>query len=105
MCSLLLLLTISLELIAHYDKSRPSCLSWLLSSSCTLTEAMSGKLQGSFESRFGGSEKNYFFKDSKMTVVDECKWGKLVSYFLNNAAKTAWAQDIRKCSNQACLSV
>ena len=50
-----------------------------------------GKFQGSGESRFGGSEKDrYFLKIPKWQhkLVRDYKRGKLVSYFLNNAAKT-----------------
>ena len=49
------------------------------------------KFQGSEESRFGDSEKDrYFFKTPKWQHkhVRDYKRGKLVSYFLNNAAKT-----------------
>ena len=49
------------------------------------------KFQGSGESRFGGSEKDrYFLKIRKKQDkhVQGYKQGKLVSYFLNNAAKT-----------------
>ena len=48
-------------------------------------------LMCSLESRFIGSEKNrYFLKISKWQhkLVRDCKRGKLVSYFVNNAAKT-----------------
>ena len=50
-----------------------------------------GKFQGSGESRFSGSEKDrYFLKFPKWQdkFVWNYKRGKLVSYFLNNAAKT-----------------
>ena len=50
-----------------------------------------GKFQGSGKSRFGSSEKDwYFLKIPKWQhkLVQNYKWGKLVSYFLNNAAKT-----------------
>ena len=50
-----------------------------------------GKFQGSGESRFDGSEKDrYFLKIPKWQHkhVRDYKRGKLVSYFLNNAAKT-----------------
>ena len=50
-----------------------------------------GKFQGSGESRFDGSEKDrYFLKIPKWQnkFVRDYKRGKLVSYFLNNAAKT-----------------
>ena len=50
-----------------------------------------GKFQEFGESRFGGSEKDrYFLKILKWwrKLVRDYKRGKLVSYFLNNAAKT-----------------
>ena len=50
-----------------------------------------GKFQGSGKSRSGGSEKDrYFLKIPKWQhkLVRDYKRGKLVSYFLNNAAKT-----------------
>ena len=50
-----------------------------------------GKFQGSGESRFGGSEKiRYFLKIPKWQdkLVRNYKRGKLVSYFLNDGAKT-----------------
>ena len=50
-----------------------------------------GKFQESGETRFGGSENDrVFLKISKWQhkLVRDNKWGKLVSYFLNNAAKT-----------------
>ena len=50
-----------------------------------------GKTQGSGKSRFGGSEKDrYFSKTPKWQHkhVRDYKRRKLVSYFLNNAAKT-----------------
>ena len=50
-----------------------------------------GKFQEFGESRFGGSEKDrYFLKILKRQhkLVRDYKRGKLVSYFLNNAAKT-----------------
>ena len=56
-----------------------------------LTETMSRKLQWSSQSRFGGSEKDcYFLKIPKWQhkLVRDYKRRKLVSYFLNNAAKT-----------------
>ena len=49
------------------------------------------KLQGSDKSRFGGSENNrYILKIPKWQhkLVQDCKRGELVSYFLNDAAKT-----------------
>ena len=50
-----------------------------------------GKFQGSGESRFGGSEKDrYFLKIPKWQHkhVRDYKREKLISYFLNDAAKT-----------------
>ena len=50
-----------------------------------------GKFQGSRKSRFCGIEKDfYFLKIPKWQHehVWDYEWGKLVSYFLNNAAKT-----------------
>ena len=52
---------------------------------------MSRKFQGSGESRFGSSEKDgYFLKIPKWQhkFVQNYNQGKLVSYFLNNGAKT-----------------
>ena len=49
------------------------------------------KFSGSGENKFGGSEKDrYFLKIPKWQhkLVWDYKRGKLVSYFLNNAAKT-----------------
>ena len=63
----------------------------LLFSVCSLTEIMPMKFQGSGEYRFGLSEKDrYFLKTPKWKhkLVWENKRGKLVSYFLDNAAKT-----------------
>ena len=59
---------------------------------------MSREFQGSSEGRFGGSEKDlYFSKISKWQhkLVQDYKPGNLVSYFLNNAAKTSWAKNFR----------
>ena len=53
-------------------------------------EENSGRFQG-FGQRFGSSEKDcYFLKILKWQhkLARDCKQGKLVSYFLNNAAKT-----------------
>ena len=50
-----------------------------------------GKFQGTGESRFGGSEKNLYFLNipkRQHKLVWDYKQGNLVSYFLNNAAKT-----------------
>ena len=60
---------------------------------CSLIETIeenSGRFQG-FGQRFGSSEKDcYFLKILKWQhkLARDCKQGKLVSYFLNNAAKT-----------------
>ena len=48
------------------------------------------RFQGSSESRFGGSEKDRYFLEIpkwQHKFVRNYKRGKLVSYFLNNAAK------------------
>ena len=87
-CSLLLLLTISLQLAARYDKSLPSLLVFAVA---VLQKPCQGKFQRSGKSRFGSSERNcYFLKIPKWQhkPVREYKQRKLVSYFLNNAAKT-----------------
>ena len=50
-----------------------------------------GKFQGSGESRFGCSEKDHYFMKIPQWQhkhVRDYKQGKLVSYFLNNAAET-----------------
>ena len=66
----------------------------LLSSTQVLQKPCQGnfaKFQGSGKSRFGGSEKDrYFLKIPKWQHkhVRDYKRRKLVSYFLNNAAKT-----------------
>ena len=99
MYSLVLLLTISLQLVASYSHSKcvPSLLvllSSLHSYICSHTETCQGnfeKIQESGQSRFGGSEKEcYFLKIPKWQykLVWDYKQGKLVSYFINNAAKT-----------------
>ena len=59
---------------------------------------MSKNIQRSSESRFGGSEKDlYFSKILKWhhKLVRDYKPGNLISYFLNNAAKTSWAKNFR----------
>ena len=56
----------------------------------------SGKFQRSGESRFGSSEKDRkFLKILKwrQELARFYKWGKLVSYFLNNAANTCLYND------------
>ena len=93
MCSLVLLLTISLQLVASYNRWPPSLLAFA-SFLCSLTDTMSknfGKFQEFGVSKFDGPEKDrYFLKILKWQhkLVRDYKQGKLVSYFLNNAAKT-----------------
>ena len=98
MCSLVLLLTFSSQLLASYNRCLPSLLAFTclyLTYICSLTETMSRKFvkfQEFGESRFGGSEKDcYFLKILKWQhkLVRDYKRGKLVSYFLKNAAKTS----------------
>ena len=104
MCSLVLLLTIFLQLVASYSHSKclPSLLvlclhSYALRLQSCHTETSSkcqvnfGTFQESGESRFGGSEKDlYFLKTRKWQhkLLRDYKRGKLASYFLNNVAKT-----------------
>ena len=92
----LLILTISLQLVAS-SKCLPSLLvftSLLRFTFAVLQKPCQGnfeKFQGSGESRFSGSEKDrYFLKIPKWQhkLVRDYKRGKLVSYFLNYAAKT-----------------
>ena len=91
MCSLLSLLTFSLQLVASYTVSAfHLCLPLLYSDICSLTETMPWKFEGSGEISFGGSEKDcYFSKILKLQhkLVREYKREKLVPCFLNNAAK------------------
>ena len=93
MCSLVLLLTISLQLVASYNRWPPSLLAFA-SFLCSLTDTMSknfGKFQEFGVSKFDGPEKDrYFLKILKWQhkLVRDYKRGKLVSYFLNNAPKT-----------------
>ena len=86
-----------LELVASCCKFLPSLL--IFTSVLRITIAVLqkpcqgnfGNFQGSGESRFGGFEKDrYFLKIPKWQhkFVWDYKRGKLVSYFLNNAAKT-----------------
>ena len=100
MCSLVLLLTISSQLVASY--SVPSIFASLyftlvlslLRSMQVVQKPCQGnfwRFQGSGESRFCVSEKDrYFLKIPKWKHkhVRDYKRGNLVSYFLNNAAKT-----------------
>ena len=102
MCSLVLPLTISLQLVASYNMYLPSLLVFFTSlhfTSLHITLAVLqkpcqrnfGKLQGSGESRFGGSEKDHYFlkiPQWQHKLVLDYKRGKLVSYFLNDTAKT-----------------
>ena len=90
-----LLLTISLQLVAIYSKCLPSLLVFTLRITFAALQKQCqgyfGKSQGSGESRFGGFEKDrYFLKIPKWqhNLVRNYKRGKLVSYFLNNGAKT-----------------
>ena len=101
MCSLVLLLTISLWLVEkcsylasvfhiclHTSTSLLRITYPVLQKSC---QANFSKFQGSRESRFDGFKKDCYFlkipkwKDKPVLVY---KQGKLVSYFLNNAIKT-----------------
>ena len=93
MCSLVLLLTISLRLVASCNR----CLSHVLHHICSLIvlrkpcQENFGKFQEFCESSFGGSEKDSYFLNIlkwQYKLAWNYKWGKLVSYFLNNAAKT-----------------
>ena len=90
MCSLVLLLTISLQLVASYNRWPPSLLAFA-SFLCSLTDTMSknfGKFQEFGVSKFDGPEKDrYFLKILKWQhkLVRDYKRGTLVSYFLNNA--------------------
>ena len=91
MFSLLLLLTISLQLVVSYRKSSFHLyLFSLLSNRCCLTEIMARNFPGPSKSRFGDSEKElYILKIPKLQhkLVREYKVGELVSHFLNNVAK------------------
>ena len=84
-----------LQLVASSCMCLPSLLvPSLLRSTQVLQKPCQGnfeKFQGSGKSRFGSSEKDrYFLKIPKWQHkhVWDYKRGKLVSYFLNNAAKT-----------------
>ena len=95
---LVLLLTISLQLVASYTMCFLSLLVFtsvwsLLSHTQVLQKPCQGnfrKFQGSGQSRFGSSEDCYFLNIPRWQhkLVWDYKRGKLVSYFLNNAAKT-----------------
>ena len=97
MCSFVLLLIISLRLVTSCGKCLPSWLlfNWLLRITfAVLQKPCQGnfwKFQGLGKSRFGCFEKDcYFLKIPKWQheFVRNFKRGKLISYFLNNAAKT-----------------
>ena len=99
MCSLVLLLTISLQLVASYNRCLPiisACLHFIIThyTFAVLEKPCQGnfrKFQELSKSRFGGSERDrYFLKILKWQhkLVRDYKWGMLVSYFLNNAVKT-----------------
>ena len=89
MCSLLLLLTISLQLVPSYSKCLPSLLVFFsllqlqllvsLFLCCNLTETIPENI------KFGGPEKDFFFF-------------KFQNMFI-------WAKNFREHWNQACLSV
>ena len=97
MCFLVLLLTFSLQLVVSYRKyllflyiftSLLRIAFTVLQKPC---QKIFGKFQGSGESRFVSSEKDCFFlKIPKWQhkLVRDYKRGTLVTYFLNNAAKT-----------------
>ena len=106
-----LLLTISLATTgSNYSTSIYSrcLLSLLVTSLWCITSALQKpchgnfrKFQGSGKSRFGGSERDrYFLKIPKWwhKLVRNDKRGKLVSYFLNNAAKT-WLYGLKISEN------
>ena len=110
-CSLLLLLTIFLQLVAtklamekafHFYHS-----SSLLSSSYSLTKTMPRRFQGPGKRRHGGSKKHrYFFKIPKgqHELVREYKVGFLFyKYCCQNMF--IWAVNLREFLNQPCLSV
>ena len=96
MCSLVLLFTISLQLVASYNKYIPSLLAFT-SFLCIKFAVLQKPCQENFwkfpdfgDSRFGRSEKDrYFLKILKWEhkLVRDYQRGKLVSFFLNNAVK------------------
>ena len=96
LCSLVLLLTTSFQLLASYKRCLPSaCLHLFLRLTFAVLQKPCQenfvKFQEFYESRFGGSENDrYFLKILKWQykLVRDYKLGKLVSYFLNNAAET-----------------
>ena len=91
MCSLLLSLTISLQLVAALLSNFHPCLPLLLCNSCSLMETMLRKFQGAGNSRFGSFEKDLYSLNIlkwQHKVVPKFKRGKFSFNFLNNAAKT-----------------
>ena len=94
----MLLLTISLQLVASYNRGLPITSAFLHFIIAHYTFVVLEKpCQGNFEKcqefgeRSGGSEKyRYFLKIIKWQhkIVRDYKRGKVVSYVLNNAAKT-----------------
>ena len=104
MCSIVLLLTIFFQLSNCQQATTGTfhhCLPSLIRTHLFLRLTFAvlqkpcqenfGKFQEFGESRFGGSQKDrYFLKILKWQhkLVRDYKRGKLVSYFLNNAAKT-----------------
>ena len=95
MCTLVLLLTISVQLVESCVASQqvPSTpfSSITFAALQKLCQRNFRKFHGSCKSRFGGSEKDcYFLKIPKWQhkLVWVYKRGKLISYFLDNAAKT-----------------
>ena len=98
MCSALLLLTVSSQLVASF-----SFLVWrkwfqsllvlfvIHSYACILTETMPRIFQGYSECRFHGSENDrYYLKIAKSQHkhAQENKRGRWITYFLDNTAKT-----------------
>ena len=90
MCSLILLLTISLQLIASFSMCLPSLLVFTLILRIKFAVLQKPcqrnfeKFQGTGVSRFRGSEKDrYFLKIPKWEhkFVQDYKRGKLVSFF------------------------
>ena len=98
MCCLVLLITISLQLLASYNRCLPSLLAFTSSYALHLQSYRNHvkKASGNFKNSarkdlksLGGSEKD-FLKILKWQhkLVRDYKQGKLVSYFLNNAPKS-----------------
>ena len=99
MCSLVLLLSISLQLVVSYNSCFPlisACLHFIITHYAFAVlekpyQGNFGKFQKFCKHRFGGSEKDrYFLKILKWQgkLVWSYKRGKLDSYLLKNAAKT-----------------